>query len=81
MRNDQIDELRALLRDLFRARYEGTPASKIARAHGYVDGYMAAMLRARVITQRALLTLIGEERARVGGPSLGPLTAEAAFVM
>lgn len=70
MREEQINELRGMLRDLFRARYEGVPAAKLSRAHGYVDGYMAALLRAKMITQRELLALIGEERARVAGPAL-----------
>jgi hypothetical protein len=80
MRNDQIDELRTLLRDLFKARYEGVPAGKIARAHGYVDGYMASMLRSQVISQRELLTIIGEERTRVAGPALTAVAVEAVAV-
>lgn len=83
MRDDQIDTLRKLLRDLFTARYQGVAAAKASRAHGYVDGYMAALMRSRVLTQREVLTIVAEERARVAGPAMGtvrgfdPATATA----
>jgi hypothetical protein len=69
MSNNQIDTLREMLRDLFSARYKGVPYARLARAHGYVDGYMAALLRSKELTQRDLLALIAEERTRVAGPS------------
>lgn len=69
MREDQIDTLRKLLRDLFGARYQGVPAARINRAQGYADGYMAALLRGKQLTQRELLAIIAEERARIGGPA------------
>jgi hypothetical protein len=71
MRDDQIDTLRKLLRALLGARYGGVPHVRLARAQGYADGYMAALLRCRVINQRELLTIIAEERARVAGPAMG----------
>lgn len=69
MRDDQIDTLRKLLRDLFTARYQGVSAPKASRAQGYVDGYMAALMRAKILTQREVLTLVAEERAHVAGPA------------
>ena len=69
MQHDQIDTLRKLLRDLFNARYEGVSGAKLSRAHGYVDGYMAALIRTRVVSQRELLMIIAEERTRVAGPA------------
>lgn len=69
MRDDQIDTLRKLLRDVFTARYQGAEYAKVSRAHGYVDGYMAALMRAKVLTQREVLTIVAEERSRVAGPA------------
>lgn len=78
MRDEHIDTLRKLLRDLFGARYEGVPYARLSRAHGYADGFMAALLRTKVLTQRELLTIIAEERARVAGPSMARLPTAAA---
>jgi hypothetical protein len=83
MRNDHIDTLRKLLRDLFSARYDGVTGAKLSRAHGYVDGYMAALLRSKVVSQRELLGIIAEERTRVAGPAtleFGPQAAATAAV-
>ena len=70
MKTEQDDMLRKLLRDLFGARYSGVVQSRLARAQGYVDGYMAALLRSRIMTQREILAIIAEERSRIAGPSL-----------
>ena len=77
MRNDQIETLRKLLRDVFGARYEGVATARITRAHGYVDGYMSALLRSKVLTQREALAIIAEERARVAGPAMAIITPDA----
>ncbi len=78
MREESLNTLRKILRDLFNARYQGGAGTVIARAQGYADGFMAAMLRARLVTQRELLMLIAEERARVAGPAMATVTVEAA---
>jgi hypothetical protein len=69
MREDQIDTLRKLLRDLFSARYQGVPAARLSRAQGFADGYMAALLRSRTLERRDLLNIIAQERARIAGPA------------
>jgi hypothetical protein len=79
MRDDQIDTLRKLLRDLFTARYKGVDYSRAARAHGYVDGYMAALMRSKVLTQREVLSIVAEERARVAGPAIGAVAGVPAL--
>ena len=78
MKTEQVDTLRRLLRDLFGARYDGTVHGRLARAQGYVDGYMAALLRSHLLTQREILTIIAEERARVAGPALASIDAAGA---
>jgi len=68
------EELRKMLRDVFAARARGTSYTRMARAHGYVDGYMKAMLECGRATKRELLELVSEERARVSGPATAELT-------
>lgn len=65
MNNDQLMEtLRALLRDVLKARFDGAAYAKLARAHGYADGYMRALLDAGLVDRDELLSLVGDERKR-----------------
>ena len=59
-----IHVLRTLLRDVVRARFEGGAYAKLSRAHGYADGYMAALLDAGLVERDALLRVVGEERCK-----------------
>jgi hypothetical protein len=68
-----ISVLRRLLRDVVRARFEGGAYAKLSRAHGYADGYMAALLDAGLIERDALLRVIGEERCK---QFVAPATAQ-----
>ena len=56
--------LRTLLRDVVRARFEGGAYAKLSRAHGYADGYMAALLDAGLVDRESLLRVVGEERCK-----------------
>jgi hypothetical protein len=56
--------LRNLLRDVVRARFEGGAYAKLSRAHGYADGYMAALLDAGLVDRESLLRVVGEERCK-----------------
>jgi hypothetical protein len=45
MTTDELkDTLRGMLRDMLQARFEGGRYADLARAHGYADGYMRALL-------------------------------------
>ena len=59
-----------MMRDLVSAGASGTMRSRIARAHGYVDGYMRALLDLGFATRAELLELVARERERVAGPAL-----------
>jgi hypothetical protein len=52
------------------AKSKGVSYQRLARAHGYVDGYMKALLDAGMATQQELLTLVAAERAKVDGPAV-----------
>ena len=70
MNQDQLlDTLRDLLRDVLKARFDGAAYAKLARAHGYADGYMKGLLQAGLVSQRELLSIVSEERGRVAGPA------------
>lgn len=63
-KNELMAVLRGLLGDVLKARFGGVPYGKLARAHGYADGYMAALLDAGVVDKKALLDLVSDERRR-----------------
>jgi hypothetical protein len=71
---DMLAELRRLLHDVFVARAEGANYSRLARAHGYVDGYMRALLESGECTKQELLELVAAERANVHGPATREIT-------
>jgi len=64
-----LENLRGMLRDMLRLRTEGGAYAKLARAHGYIDGYMRVLLETGVADHRALLALVAEERRRADGPA------------
>lgn len=62
--------LRGLLREVLRARFDGALYAKLARAHGYADGYMRALMDAKVASREELLALVAEERRQFSGDPL-----------
>jgi hypothetical protein len=76
-KKEMLDSLRAMLADVFQKRREGAPASKLARAHGYVDGFMRALLDAGVVERSELLGLVAEQRASLDGPATRAVEPEA----
>jgi hypothetical protein len=75
---DFIAELQRLLHDLFTARAEGANYTRLARAHGYVDGYMRALLESGQATKEELLELVALERTRVSGPATRDIAIDTA---
>ena len=79
MRKDQMtDVLRGLLRDVLRARFEGTQYAKLPRVHGYADGYMRALIDTGLFDQKELVALVGAERQRFVDDLDAPQTSIAA---
>ena len=70
---DLIAELQRLLHDVFVAREKGENYPRLARAHGYVDGYMRALLELGFVTKAELLELVNAERERSSGPAMRPM--------
>lgn len=59
-----------MLRDIFTAKAAGETHRRLSRAHGYVDGYMRAVLEVGMATKEELLGIVAEERTRLSGPAL-----------
>ncbi len=57
-----LAELRTMLRDVFNARSEGAAYARLARAHGYVDGYMRAIIESGAIPRDEVLAVVSQER-------------------
>ena len=71
---DLLNELRIMLRDVFVAKAAGQAHARLARAHGYVDGFMKALLDTGTATKAELLELVASEREHVSGPALRTLS-------
>jgi hypothetical protein len=70
-KEELIDVVRRLLREVVKARFEGGAYARMSRAHGFADGYMAALLDAGVMERDSLLRLVGEERLKLTAPTGG----------
>jgi hypothetical protein len=68
-------DLKQMLGDVFAAKEAGQSYARLARAHGYVDGYMRALLDLEVLSKTELLGLVTGERTRTSGPALRTLTS------
>jgi hypothetical protein len=65
-KREAITRLRTCLADLFDTRHRGTAADRYAKSQGFVDGYMQALADMKVVDDRELLLMVGEERRRAG---------------
>ena len=65
-----MSELRTMLADVFAAKEKGEAYGRLARAHGYVDGFMRALLDLGFVSKAELLDIVNEERDRASGPAL-----------
>lgn len=66
---EMLAELETMLHDIFAARTSGTNYPRMARAHGYVDGYMRALLDSGMASKEELLQLVASKRVQVDGPA------------
>jgi hypothetical protein len=76
-KTEVLSELQTMIRDLIAAAAAGVGRGRIARAHGYVDGYMRALLDVGLTDQRELLQLVASERERANGPAVRILDPES----
>jgi hypothetical protein len=72
-KTEVVAELRSMLGDVFTAKAAGEAYGRLARAHGYVDGYMRALLELGIVTKAELLDVVNAERERSSGPAIRPM--------
>jgi hypothetical protein len=65
-----LNELRTMLHDVFAAKASGESHQRLSRAHGYVDGFMRALLDGGTVSKQELLEVVAAERERVSGPAM-----------
>ncbi len=73
-KHEIVTGLRAMLADVFAAKASGEVYGRLARAHGYVDGYMRALLELELVSKSELLTVVNAERERANGPATRTLS-------
>jgi hypothetical protein len=73
-----LDNLRSMLNEVFKLRREGAAYARLARQHGYVDGYMRMLLEAGIATRSELLDVVATERVRADGPATAKVESEVA---
>ncbi len=75
-KSEMLANLRAMLTDVFQLRNHGASYANLARAQGYVDGYMRSMIDAGIAGERELLALVVDQRRVVDGPATKELQPE-----
>ena len=64
-KEELLERVRELVRQVTVARFEGGAYAKLARAHGYADGYMRALLDAGLVDRDVLLQAVSDARRDV----------------
>jgi hypothetical protein len=77
-KEELLDRICELVRQVTVARFEGALYAKLARAHGYADGYMRALMDAGIVDRDELLTLVGQARREASGSTSAPTARRAA---
>ena len=75
-KTELLSQVRALIADVTRARFDGGAHAKMMRAHGYADGYMRALLDAGLVERAELLRAVGSGRVDVVSSDLEAAPAE-----
>ncbi len=81
LKADLLAELTRMLRDLFEEHERGAAGVDLARAHGYLDGYMQSLMDSGLFERAELLSLVGKERTHVRGRAVEELLPETDEVL
>ncbi|MFO0678390.1 MAG: hypothetical protein U0169_17770 [Polyangiaceae bacterium] len=69
-KSELTGDLKAMLRDVLAAKAAGQSYGRLSRSHGYIDGFMRALIDLDVVSKDELLEIVRSERERAGGPSV-----------
>ena len=61
-KHETMDRLRAILSELYDARYQGGNAARFYKAQGMADGYMQALSDLRIMPDGELLRFVNHEK-------------------
>jgi hypothetical protein len=64
-----LESLEVMLKDVLTAENAGRSYPRLARVHGYIDGFMRGLLDSGFATKEELLEIVSRERARAKGPA------------
>ena len=64
-KEELLEQVCELVRQVTAVRFEGAAYAKLARVHGYADGYMRALLDAGLVERDALLDAVAKARLEV----------------
>jgi hypothetical protein len=70
-------QLQKLLREALLSRYRGGMHADKARAQGYADGYMRALLDAGLVDRDEMLRVVADARTEVAGAPIQDRVAAA----
>jgi hypothetical protein len=65
-----LAELQTMLNDVLTAKSAGESYSRLARAHGYVDGFIRALEATGSVDKKKLLAAVADARAKMQGPAI-----------
>jgi hypothetical protein len=68
-KEEMLSAVEGMLKEAFLAKAEGASQPRLARAYGYADGYLKALLDAGLATQKELLAIVADVRTAIGGPA------------
>jgi hypothetical protein len=68
-KTEVLRELETMLKDVLAATGPERSYARMARAHGYVDGFMRGLLDSGFASKEELLELVARERTRASGPA------------
>lgn len=74
-KEELLERVCELVRQVTEARFEGSMYAKLARAHGYADGYMRAMMDAGLVDRDTLLAAVSRARREVAEEDTGRVAA------
>jgi hypothetical protein len=67
-KSEMLNNHRSMLLEVLHLRTQGGAYARLARAQGYLDGYMRLLMDANIADQKELLRLVSEERCAAEGP-------------
>jgi len=71
-----LRDLETMLRDVLTATDAGRSYARMARAHGYMDGFMRGLLDSGFASKAELLEIVTRERTRAAGPATDQARAD-----